>query len=440
MNKQNVINPKPQKWVAALKRTVSNALAKPLPRLLPEPHPHVRQQMQHMLRSQLQQRTALYAQLTERVRPRIRGDVAHWRQALATAQHPTRPDPRPLQALYEDALLDAHLASIVNTRRLRVLGTPYSLQPHAGTADAGATTLLQQGWFTALLGHVMDSLFYGHSLIELVHTDAGDVQALCIPRGNVLPHQGLVALDAHAPAPESDTDKILTHYVPIAEAPHLLISVESGTHGAGHALGLLLQAVPLVLAKRNALASWGEFAEVFGMPLRIGRTNTRDERRRAELTEMLKGMGSAAYAVLDENDHIEFAENSKGDAYRVYDQLMERVNLELSKLINGQTLTTEPGDRGARALGTVHDNLYDDITRADLRWVQQVVNAQVLPRLAQLDGYAHVASGYTFAFAQAQAVLSPAEQWSIDAGLLQHYRLDAQYLMQKYGSVIVGER
>jgi phage gp29-like protein len=377
---------------------------------------------------------SLYDQLTERVRLRTRADVQRWRQALQAAELPGRADHRPLLDLYADALLDAHLASVTNMRRTRVLGTPAQLVDANGQVDLAAGAVLQQSWFNDLVGHVMDAVFYGYSLVELTQ-DAGEpIRAQLIPRENVFAARGILALDGRAPVPPAEISTA-GQYLHLAEAPFVLVPA-----GDAQAPGLLAQAVPLVIMKRNALANWAEFAEIFGMPLRIGRTPARDQQRRRELADMLQTLGSAAFAVLEDGENIEFIDNAKGDAYNVYDRLIERANGELSKLINGQTLTTEPGDRGARSLGEIHDRIYDDVTRSDLRMVERVVNQHVLPALQQFAGYEQLATGYTFAYKTNDGVLSPVEQWQIDQGLLQYYQLDPAYLQAKYGTPIIGVR
>jgi hypothetical protein len=88
-------------------------------------------------RRALRAREALYQQLREHHQPRARVDAARWREALAAAQHPDRPNPRPLLQVYDDVLLDPHLTSLLNTRRMRVLGAEVRLV-QAGTGQTRA--------------------------------------------------------------------------------------------------------------------------------------------------------------------------------------------------------------------------------------------------------------------------------------------------------------
>lgn len=373
------------------------------------------------VRGYLKDRRTLLATLTQRLRSQVREDHQGWRDALARAEHPERPDPAQLYALYETALLDTHLASVVSTRKIRVLGAQRTL---IGQEEAS-----QAGWLHALLEAVLDARFWGSVVVEFATQADGSPAVLRIPPRHVLPTHGWVRLDAQTPAPPLGTPPP-TGFVAIDDRPELArISAE----------GLLTAAVPLVLMKRHTLASWSEFVEIFGMPVRIGRTPARDPQRKQELAELLKALGSAAYAVLEDGEDIEFQQMQRTDAYRVFDRLIERCNLELSKLINGQTLTTEQGDRGARALGEIHDRVFDSITRADVRWLEAVVNTQLLPRLSRLPGQAHLAAARLQIDLEATQ-LSLAEQWEIDRGLLQHFRLDPTALAQRYGTPIVSER
>ena len=393
----------------------------------------------------LQQRQALYQQLRQRQQPRARADLRRWREALAAWAHPQRPNPRPLLQLVDDALLDAHLAALVHTRRQRIAGASLQLLGPEGAPDAAALRALSGPWLQQALAAAFDAALYGYSLLELVPdaATAGGLRAQVLPRAHVLPQAGLVCLDGAAEPPELDPEHPLTSDE-LADAgwwrlrelePHALalLTVE------GARPGLLHHAIPYVVMKRHALASWSEFAEVFGMPLRVARTPAHDPERKRQLAELLKGMGSAAYVVLDEGEQIELNDSSRPDAYRVYDRLVERCNQELSKLLHGQTLTTEAGDRGARSLGEIHDRIFDDLTRADAERIEQQLNAQVMPLLAR---FAHTApyAQHRIAISRRSATLSPAEQWQVDRGLLEHFDIDPAYFSRTYGVPVRDRR
>ena len=67
------------------------------------------------------------------------------------------------------------------------------------------------------------------------------------------------------------------------------------------------------------------------------------------------------------------AGNKTGSA-DVYERLCERCNNELSKLILGNTLTTESSENGTQALGTVHKKVEDAVAQSDRGYVLNVLN------------------------------------------------------------------
>lgn len=56
--------------------------------------------------------------------------------------------------------------------------------------------------------------------------------------------------------------------------------------------------------------------------------------------------------------NLKEAGNKSGSA-DLYDKLCERCNSEISKLVLGNTLTTEASKTGTQALGTVHKKVED---------------------------------------------------------------------------------
>lgn len=102
----------------------------------------------------------------------------------------------------------------------------------------------------------------------------------------------------------------------------------------------------LYVIKHSNLRSWLQFAEVYGMPLRIGRypegTNKDD---RTAILKALKLLGTNAYGILPEGADIEFKEANRGSSVDVYDRLKEFCNSEASKAVLGQTETSDSDPR-----------------------------------------------------------------------------------------------
>ena len=121
------------------------------------------------------------------------------------------------------------------------------------------------------------------------------------------------------------------------------------------------------LFKVYGMKDWVRFCEAYGQPIRIGRypPNARQEDKDV-LETAIRNVAVDAAALIPEGMGIEFI-SVEGAAARaeIYRDLIRYIDSKLSIAVIGQTLTTEQGESGARALGEVHNLVRGDIERAD---------------------------------------------------------------------------
>lgn len=297
---------------------------------------------------------------------RTREDVDKWRNAMQRAESVLLPDRTDLNRIYKDIMLDSHLSSVVQTTILKTTSSPFFIETESGEIDEELTDVFRKKWFRDFVKYVVEAPIYGYSLIQFGDV-VGDHFKDCeiVPREYVIPEKRAVKQNLRL------TDQGLIYF---DDRPFDLWTLF--VHEKGD-LGLLNKAAPLVIWKKNVLGAWSEAAELFGMPIRVGKTDINNPKNYKNMTDMLETMGSAAWAVLDEQDEINFAEITKSDYYNVYDKLAERVNSELSKLILGQTMTSDNGS--SRSQAEVHERVLDDYVSACKTLVADVVNDQLLP-------------------------------------------------------------
>ena len=84
----------------------------------------------------------------------------------------------------------------------------------------------------------------------------------------------------------------------------------------------------------------------------------------------MKEAGSAAYIVIPKEADFEFIQNATNGSSTLYETLINVCNKELSKLILGQTLSTEAG--GSMAQAKVHQEVELEIHFADKLFVKNV--------------------------------------------------------------------
>jgi hypothetical protein len=193
--------------------------------------------------------------------------------------------------------------------------------------------------------------------------------------------------------------------------------------------GYLNPAAPYVLFKRNAMVAWSEFCEVFGLPIRYVETDNTSPKDVQRLKNMLINMGKSAYGIFQTGESLKFQEVNRTDSYNVFDKLKEACNMEMSKMLLGETMTSDVGSNGGnRALGEVHQqtsNETADENRADAAtWI----NEQVMP-LLNIHGYKFDKLEFDFP----QVPDFGKGEWLVFEGLLRYYDIDPAFFVDRYG-------
>ena len=352
---------------------------------------------------------------------RVRQDATKFNVALQSAESPMYPNRFLLTQTYQQIILDAQVQSGLLQRKSKVLSQAIVLKNAAGEVDEEKTKLFKAKWFYDFQNLAMDSYFWGFSLIQFgpVINDSFETVEL-IPRIYVVPEKSLVRNNT-----ATVTDGII-----FTDSPYnnWCIGVGGKTN-----LGIGMYVAPYVIWKKNALASWAEFAEIFGSPIRIGKTDVRDEVTRKNMENMLRNMATAAWAVLDLNDNIELMQASRTDAYQVFDKMVERCNSEITKLILGQTGTTD--EKAYAGSANVQANVADMIAKQDILEMEYIINNQLLPMMNRL-GFG--LDGYKAEYDNTET-LPLSEQIKIDAEIMKQYKLNADYLEAKYNVEIDDE-
>lgn len=350
---------------------------------------------------------------------RARKDITQWRSALQAAESVTNPKRLQLYNIYDEMLIDAHLTHEIQKRIGRVLGAEFILTDESGASNAEALKEIQKSWFNTLMRLAMESIFWGHSLIEITDlTSEGKIGRIeMIPRRHVRPELGMIInRQSDEQGPVYRNDPTLEQWL--------------FEFGESDNLGLINKTVPHILFKRFAQSAWSEYCEIFGMPLRIGRTNTRDDWSLDRMETMLQDMATASYAVIDKDEDIEMKESEKTDG-KVYEGLMNYSSNEVSKLINGSVIG-ESSESGSRAKEEIGLEIQEQITAADKLWLASCINEVVIPKLINL-GYP--LTGLTFEFEETKDIN---EEWKIVDGVLQHYDVDPDYITETFGVPVIG--
>lgn len=129
-----------------------------------------------------------------------------------------------------------------------------------------------------------------------------------------------------------------------------------------------------------SLKDWLEFSELYGTPARVGfYPQGIAKEDKAVLRRALLEFGHDLAAMLPDGARLEFPDvGTKGASADLYERLIKLCHAEMSKIVLGQTLTTEQQSNGARALGQVHQDAELEIKRADARAVANTLRRDLL--------------------------------------------------------------
>lgn len=123
----------------------------------------------------------------------------------------------------------------------------------------------------------------------------------------------------------------------------------------------------MYLFKNYTIKDWVSFAEVYGMPLRLGKYDAAASSDDKEaLRQALYSLGSDASGIVPTSTMIEFIESNKTSSADVYERLARYCDEQISKAVLGQTLTSDSGG-GSYAQSKTHNEVRHDLTVADCK-------------------------------------------------------------------------
>lgn len=353
---------------------------------------------------------------------RTRADVLTWKSALAMAENIDNPKLYPYYNLVKDMLLDAHTTSQIKNRKLKTLSANFSIKKANGETHTELTSQLQKSvWFGDIIGHILDSEYFGYTLIEFNWGDDNSVEVALIPRQNVIPQKGIVLKDY--------TDDRGLDYMNASEYGTWLLDF-----GKSGDLGLINQAIPHILFSRFAQSCWSELCEIYGIPPRVMKTNTRDRQALNRAERMMTDMGAAAWFIIDETEQFEWATTGVPSTGEVYDGLIKLCRDNISLLISGAIIgqDTKYGSKGKEVSS---QDMLQALVDADQTMVEQYMNDKVLPALYAIGVLPE--EGLSLVYDQVEDL---GELWTRTKEILPYKEVSDDWIKEKFGIEVIGNK
>lgn len=289
-------------------------------------------------------------------------DVSVYMSSIRGAEHIDFPRRSRLIDLYEDVKIDSHLFAVLRKQKAAILSSEIQFT-RDGDVDEKIQEHIESPWFRRFISDIIDDSWIGvgGSLFQFYKDEKGWINYQLVNRKHVDADRRLILMHQEDMVGESWDEFGDLLYI-----------------GSPRQIGDLAVAAFWVILKRNNVADWAELAEIFGRPIREGVYNAWDDKAREKLIEDIYNMGGAGVIVHPDGTKINLIEggNATGSG-ELYEKFSTFCNNEISKAVNGNTLTTEAGDKGTQALGTVQKDGEKDIIFFIQRRILDILNYEV---------------------------------------------------------------
>ncbi len=315
-----------------------------------------------------------------------------------------------LYDLYGELLRDPVLSNAIERRIMAITNTEILFQKEDKEVEEMAE-LIESHEFEETIAEIIRAKLFGKTVLELDFTNGYKVYS--IPRKHL----------------NTETKEILRNISDVTGYPYenddFLLNI-----GKDDDLGVILTVAPFAIYKREGTGDFAQFVELFGIDTLVGYYDPDDENGRQEMETSMKERGSGASVTMSKNSKIETVGTSRQGQVDIHDRFLAKCDEQILIGILGQTMTTKDGSSLSQS--KTHAQTEDDINQADRRFVQRVLNQELLPRLAK-RGYP--VEGGKFVFAEKGENLTKKEQLEIaeKVNSLTENGVDEGYFFETFG-------
>ena len=123
------------------------------------------------------------------------------------------------------------------------------------------------------------------------------------------------------------------------------------------------------------------FSQSFGTPIRWATYPNNDDETKSAVADMLENMGLLGWGAFPEGTNLDIKESAKSAGDLPQQALIEMADRQADIAILGQSLTTDVGNSGSRALGDVHKVVRQDMIDGVACWVADILTKQLVPTI-----------------------------------------------------------
>lgn len=311
--------------------------------------------------------------------------------------------------IYSDIAKDAHLAAVLGKRYGAVVGREWEVKPGDDSAKAqkaadmvrdmlvaladrgqdeegGEALITTSSGFDAVSLGLLSATLYGFQPAEIIWDKSDKLIYPSEIKIKDLRRFGFIAAD-RGYKPRLLTWQNQFNGEPIPPRKFIFHRFCALPTEDPYGLGLGGRVFFPVFFKRNAVKFWLTFADKFASPTLVGKyPNGTKEADRDILLDALKAFASEAGVAIPTTMEVGLVEAARSSSVGVYDGLVDFCNREISKVILGETGSTDQqGSGGSRARDQVGNEVRIEVAKMDADMLSECLNRTLVKWIVQLN-------------------------------------------------------
>lgn len=303
---------------------------------------------------------------------------------------------RLIDAFNEFKQKDCHLQSILLTAEEAIAGLEWELvlPEDAKARDRRAADWIEDrlregSGLHRLIAHHAGARAYGHSVSEInwvkVEGKLAPKQFEHIPQRRFAFRTSdgrLVWRDENMPQEGIDVQEVFPG--------KFIVSQPRVTGDVPCREGLIRVLLWAALFRNWTMSDWLKLGEIAWKPWRLGKYDKNASQEDIDnLVNILEGLTTNGVATYPEGTEVEIewlqGGSSQGGKNGTHAELFSTIGGEMSKVVLGQTLTTEQGKVGSQALGNVQNEVRKDLREASARYVSADITRDLIEVMTRVN-------------------------------------------------------
>lgn len=279
---------------------------------------------------------------------------------------------------------DLHYRSVLPTRKNQVAGLDITVEAATDAAEDVKAADLIRDWLSRdelrdELFDILDAVGKGYSLTENIWDTSGGAWLPARLEWRDPRWFQFDRIDGRTPMLLSEGGQ------PTPLSPYKYIYHAHKSKSGLPIRGGLARAVAWAyLFKNFDIKAWVEFAEVFGVPLRVGKYGPgASEKDKQVLLQAVRSISRDAAAIIPASMAIDFVEAKISGSVTLFEKLAGFLDKQVSKAVLGQTGTTDVGQHVGTA--NAHERVRQDIEEADARQLAATLNRDLVRPIIDLN-------------------------------------------------------